>query len=211
MKIVRLYADNWRNAWKYREFRIKAIISLAFFTVTAVFAKPFFIYIESRNGTQLSDFLLDKIQPVDFSETIFIFIYFTMLVNILYLLKEPFSFIKYFQIYLIVISARLLCNFLLPLEPPLGMIVLEDPLIYGKENITKDLFFSGHVSTLFLLFMASKNIFLRYFNLLSTLLVTVMILVQHVHYTMDVVAAPIVVWFVFFLIEKNQKDSATVK
>ncbi len=211
MKIVRLYADNWRNAWKYREFRIKAISSLAFFTVTAVFAKPFFMYIESRNGSQLNDFLLDKIPPVNFSGTIFILIYFTMLVNILYLLKEPFSFIKYFQIYLIVISARLLCNFLFPLEPPLGIISLDDPLVYGKESITKDLFFSGHVSTLFLLFMASKNIFLRCFNLLTTLLVAALILVQHVHYTIDVVAAPIVVWLVFFLVEKYQKDSATVK
>jgi hypothetical protein len=211
MKIIRLYVDNWRSAWKYKEFRIRAFISTLIFTVTAVFAKPFFIYIESRNGYQLNDFLLDKIQSKDFSEMIFFLIYFTVVVNVLFLLREPFSFLKYFQIYLIVISARLLCNFLIPLAPPLGMIVLDDPLVYGNENITKDLFFSGHVSTLFLLYMASENSFLKYFNLLTTILVAGMILIQHVHYTMDVVAAPIVVWIVFSVVEKYQKDSATVK
>jgi hypothetical protein len=211
MKIVRLYVDNWRNAWKYKGFRVQTVISILVFSVTAVFAKPFFMYIESRNGYQLNDFLLDKIPAKDFSEIIFLLIYFIIVINILYLIKDPFSFIKYFQIYLFVISARLLCNFLIPLEPPFGMIVLDDPLIYGKENITKDLFFSGHISTLFLLYMASENIFLRYLNLLATIIVAGMILIQHVHYTMDVVAAPIFVWIIFSMVKKYQKDSATVK
>jgi hypothetical protein len=211
MKIIRLYVENWQNAWKYKEFRIKAFVSLLVFVLTALIAKPFFIYIESRNGYQLNDFLLDKIQPKDFSEIIFILIYFTMIINILYLMKDPFSFVKYFQIYLFVISARLICIFLIPLEAPLGMIVLKDPLVYGEENITKDLFFSGHVSTLFLLYLASSNIFLRCFNLVTIFLVAGMILIQHVHYTMDIVAAPIIVWVFFLIAEKYQKDSATVK
>ncbi len=211
MKIVRLYVDNWRNAWKYKEFRIKTFISILAFTITAVFAKPFFLYIESRNGYQLNDFLLEHLPPKDFSEIIFFLIYFTMIINIIWLLKEPVLFIKYFQIYLLVVFARLLCNFAFPLEAPYGMIVLKDTLIYGKENITKDLFFSGHVSTLFLLYMAANNIILKSFNLVITILVAGLILIQHVHYTMDVAVAPVFVWIIFSIVEKYQKDSATVK
>ena len=45
-----------------------------------------------------------------------------------------------------------------PLDPPPGMIVLEDPLVQlfggASRPLTRDLFFSGHTSTMFLLFLA---------------------------------------------------------
>ena len=48
---------------------------------------------------------------------------------------------------------------LVPLEPPDTILLLNDPFVqlFGKgEILTKDLFFSGHTGTLFLLFLLAR-------------------------------------------------------
>jgi hypothetical protein len=75
---------------------------------------------------------------------------------------------------------------------------LNDPFVdfvgYGKNIITKDLFFSGHTSTLFLLFLIARKRALKIFFLAITLAVAMFLLKQHVHYTIDVLAAPVFAW-----------------
>jgi membrane-associated phospholipid phosphatase len=80
-----------------------------------------------------------------------------------------------------------------PLEAPVTLIPLNDPFVqlFGTGQILeKDLFFSGHTATLFLLFLISDNKILKLFFLISTLFVAVSVLLQHVHYSVDVIAAP---------------------
>lgn len=83
---------------------------------------------------------------------------------------------------------------LFPLAPPAGMVSLRDPFVrafFGGNEITHDLFFSGHVATavLMLLLLDDK----RKQRLLAPLVaaVAVMLLVQHAHYTVDILAAPV--------------------
>jgi membrane-associated phospholipid phosphatase len=82
--------------------------------------------------------------------------------------------------------------YLLPLEPPAKMIILNDPFVefFGTgQTLTKDLFFSGHTATLFILFLVSEKKVYKTIFLISTVAVAVAVLLQHVHYTIDVFAA----------------------
>ena len=87
--------------------------------------------------------------------------------------------------------------FVVPLNPPTGLIPLADPFVqfFGSGRVpTRDLFFSGHVSTLFLLSLCARNKVLKLLFLALTLTVAVVVLWQHVHYTIDVMVAPFVAY-----------------
>jgi hypothetical protein len=90
-----------------------------------------------------------------------------------------------------------------PLNPPEGLIPLIDPisnLAYGRaEYITKDLFFSGHTSSQFLIFLCLTNKGDKMIALFSAILVGSMVLIQHVHYSIDVLAAPVFTYGCYWL------------
>jgi hypothetical protein len=97
------------------------------------------------------------------------------------------------QGYAVMVVMRIAAMWLVPLEPPQGMISLKDPFVevFGgmAATLNKDLFFSGHASTLFLLFLtmtgaASRRIFFG-----CTIAVACCVLLQHAHYSIDVVVA----------------------
>jgi hypothetical protein len=83
--------------------------------------------------------------------------------------------------------------YLIPLDPPPGMVILKDPLVesFGTSATpTKDLFFSGHTSTMFLLFLTAANRNLKLLFLICTMLIGFCVILQQVHYSIDVWVAP---------------------
>jgi hypothetical protein len=87
----------------------------------------------------------------------------------------------------------MLAMYLVPLEPPNGMIDLHDPLVFvigTGQPIQKDLFFSGHTATMFLLFLTAKNKTLKWIFLITACLVGLFVILQKVHYCIDVFVAP---------------------
>jgi membrane-associated phospholipid phosphatase len=96
------------------------------------------------------------------------------------------------------------------LEAPATLIPLYDPLVqlFGNFEILRDdLFFSGHTATMFLLFLIIENKILKRVFLLFTVLVGISVILQHVHYTIDVFAAPFFSFASFRIITAARKKS----
>jgi len=132
-------------------------------------------------------------------------IYISIVVGIATLAKDPTRLLFTIQLYILMVAVRILAMYLLPLDPPAKIIILKDPLVefFGTgQTLTKDLFFSGHTATLFILFLTSEKKTIKQIFLISTILVAFSVLLQHVHYTIDVVAAPFFTYACYKLLKK---------
>lgn len=149
---------------------------------------------ETRKGTLILDPLLNRIPPHDFSLPIFCIIHSALVLSLLLNLITPKQLLKAFQAYSLLLIIRTLCIYYIPLERPTGMIYLQDPItaffLNNVNVVTKDLFFSGHISTMCLFMYYSPKKFWRSYLMFVTPLLAGLILWQHVHYTVDIVAAP---------------------
>lgn len=202
--ILTKWKQFYTNSYKLK-FQIIVIIKLV--TVLLSF-QYFFQFIEQREGIVLNDIFLQLISSKDVSVYIFLCIWIVVGLFFYNALLDPSLFYTFSIAYLLLCFARIITISLVPLNAPEGLIEIVDPLtnrVYGKEFITKDLFFSGHVSTQFLFYLCFQNKLLKRIALISTVLVAILVLIQHVHYTIDVVAAPLFTYAVFWLTTKIKK------
>ena len=183
----------WFEVYKNKSIILELLISIVILVITLSFYTNFLNYIEARTGVILPDPILALFNPIDFTWLTFGIIYISLFVAIISLIQYPKQLTFAIQVYFVMILFRIAAMYSLPLEPPALMIALNDPLVEiagtGKL-LTKDLFFSGHTATLFLLFLVSKRKTFKYLFLICTVLVAICVLLQHVHYTIDVLAAP---------------------
>ncbi len=95
----------------------------------------------------------------------------------------------------------------LHLMTPFGFF---DPGEGARVYLTKDLFFSGHTATTFLLLLyVWRDRALRWPMLVSHVLVVLSVFVSHLHYTIDVIGAYAVVLALFALREGQLQRPAT--
>jgi hypothetical protein len=164
----------------------------------------FFNLIEKRDGTVLNDQILAAIPAHNVSWAIFTILWGMGLYALFRAIQKPSIYITYVWGLIFVLIIRVLTISLIPLNPPAGLIVLNDPitgLFYGESTITKDLFFSGHTSTLYLIFLCLEKKRDKILAFIATISVAFLLIVQHVHYTIDVIAAPLIVYPFYRLIK----------
>lgn len=197
---------NWLASWKQPLFLIQFIISLGIIASFGFFFPFFFDFIEARNGQTLNDFIVASIPPKDVSRMIFLLLYLGILIGMLCNLLKPKNFLIALEIYCLVTFLRIISISLLPLNPPFGYIPLKEPFvalfINGTRTISKDLFFSGHASTIFAIYFSVEQKHFKSILLLFSITVGGLLLMQHVHYTMDVLASPLAVFFCHRLSKK---------
>jgi hypothetical protein len=189
---LNLWRENWKSAWKSNAFRLYlSLIFVAFIGLILVYGR-FLDYIETRPGSILSDPLLNLFTPLEVTWFTFGIIYISVILTLIRLSWQPFQLLITLQTYILIAMARMVSMYLIPLDPPPLLIPLEDPFVqsFSSGVLTRDLFFSGHTSTMFLLFLSCTSRKMKFFFLICTIFVGLLVLVQHVHYSIDVVAAP---------------------
>ncbi len=169
--------------------RTEFIFTVVLLVVTVYSFSRYLIFNEARPGALLDDPLLKHFEAIDLNPLIFFTIYSSLLIGLVAFSFEPRQLMTAFQTYTLMVLFRMLAMYLIPLEPPVGCIDLQDPVVFimgtGKK-IVKDLFFSGHTSTAFMLFQVAKNKFLKTYFLLATITVGISVILQKAHYTIDV-------------------------
>lgn len=159
--------------------------------VMATFAQ-FLGFVETRAGATLADPILNHLPNIDLTWVIFPLIYGSVIAAIVLLSAHPKRLVFALQLYALVVASRMLAMYLLPLDPPANMILLRDPIVelFATGTApTRDLFFSGHTATMFMLYLTAENRIARTTFLVLTFVIAIALLLQHVHYTIDVVAA----------------------
>jgi len=192
----------WKVAWTSTRFRIQFTLSILGM-IAFVLTLPYFFneILLPKPGVQLHDPVLLSFQPRDWSTEIFVLLYFAIVLSLSSNLKKPDAILLMLQTYVVVNFLRMISLYLLTLEAPEGTIPLNDPflndLAYGKEVYVKDLFFSGHISTVCIFFLVQQKRILKWILLVSIVLMAILLAWQRVHYTLDMVVAPVMTWLVF--------------
>lgn len=200
------FGANWSGAFKNKNFKLQFTITALVLAVLLPSLNYFFAYIEARQGYQVKDVILNLAEPVDVSVYTFLVIYSVAILTIIIGLPRPFLFLRAVQAYVLMLLLRLITLYFVPLNAPENIIPLNDPFIekffYGQVRITKDLFFSGHVATVCLLYWVNPIKKLNLLYLVAVVLVSIFIMLQRVHYSFDVLAAPVFTWLCYRAVNK---------
>ena len=183
---------NWKEFLKEKRNRVELVITFFLLAIVLTFLTNFLNYVEARQGVVLPDPILNLFKPIDLTWLTFALIYISLVAAIATLSKNPKQLMFAIQLYTLMVAVRIIAMFLLPLEPPATMIILNDPFVefFGTgQTLTKDLFFSGHTATLFILFLVAPKKIIKTMFMISTILVAISVILQHVHYSIDVFAA----------------------
>lgn len=198
--------STWSEAWASSLFRKKVIIGVLLFASILFILPTFFSKIEARQGIVLNDWLFQRIPSMDFSVVIFILVWSTSLLILVRCIQKPAIFLMTLYFLIIITLLRIITISIIPLDPPNGLITLKDPitsLSYGGSSvfITKDLFFSGHTANLLMFYLCLQKKRDKLFALSTSLLVGLLVLVQHVHYSIDVIGAIV---FTYLLVKYSK-------
>jgi hypothetical protein len=189
--------QNWISAYDTSFKRAKLLIGTIVITAVINIMPGFFRGIETRNGVVLNDWLLARLPAYDVSVPIFAIIWGMGILMMVRAFYKPAICTTYIWTLIFVCLARFLSLTLVKLDPPVGLVPLVDPLtgyFYGHASITKDLFFSGHTATTALIYLNLEKRNDKIIAFIAALVVMFLLLIQHIHYTMDVLAAPVIVY-----------------
>lgn len=191
---------------------ISLAVALFCFSIVANVFKQQIIVLQDRQGFLMSDPILNILGPWDLNLPIFLLTYIPIVFGLLYVIRDSKKCIALIYSYCLLQIFRLSCIYLVPLEPPAGMIFLNDPisdhLVFGTI-ITKDLFFSGHVSAIILFSFYFNSRKIRWLYRAIALADAFCLMGQHVHYFIDVLSAPLFAFISYLIIKKINEEYFT--
>lgn len=199
---------SWKSAFENRRFAFKFLSALAVFLIFPFKADNYFQWIQLRPGTQWNDHLLNLIPALNVSYPIFGIIYLSVIYLLFRLLQDPDRFLWFAWAFNLETALRFLSIYLVPLDPPVGLVDLHDPLaeifIYGDNlAITKDLFFSGHTATMVFVCFFLPTARERWMAVGLSIVLVSLLLIQHVHYSLDILVAPLATLGSIWVVKKT--------
>jgi hypothetical protein len=199
----------WVQAIRDPVYRRKLVIAVIGVIACLSGLSTFFQVVEQRPGMTLNDPVLDLLTPADVSYAIIGIIWLLMILVLVRCIQSPRLALLMLVSFCFFFLSRYITISLLPLNAPKDLVPLFDPLsnsFYGNSFITKDLFYSGHTASQFLIFFALTKKTDKLIALTGSIAMAVLVLVQHIHYTIDVLAAPIFAFFCYFVAKKLVSD-----
>lgn len=193
--------QNWRDAATDELFTKVFWGNFIFCFAIYMVAVQWLKFNSTRMGTMVNDPVYYLCEPHDFSLYIGFCTYSVTIFTILYLLQYPHILHRAFTGFTVLFLIRAFCIFMIPLSPSADMIRLHDPFtnfVGAEDSITNDLFFSGHMADMAFFFLLVSDRWARRYILAAMICLGVMLVWQRVHYTLDVLAAPIFSYFCFW-------------
>ena len=180
------------------------LIGLFLFIFGLVVAYFAYGYTNTYNGTVAQDLFLDNLPVVDVSLLFFGGIVFmigsTIILGLLNPKRIPFILISS-GIFFAVRAFFLILTHLAPPNIEYYQYIQHEHHIKSilfTVSTGKDLFFSGHVGYAFLLSLIFwKNYYLRYFFIVFSIFMAAVVILGHLHYSIDVFAAYFVTFGIF--------------
>lgn len=185
------YFKRWKTYLNNPVSRVEFTITILLLVITVFSFSRYLLFNEARHGAVLDDPLLKHFNAIDLNPVLFFAIYSSLIIGLVSFSFTPNRLLLAFQTYTLMVLFRMTAMYLVPLDPPPGCIDLDDPVVFilgTGQKIIKDLFFSGHTSTAFMLFQIARNKFLKGYFLIATITVGSCVILQKAHYTIDVFA-----------------------
>lgn len=158
-------------------------------------------YVSSIPVRDVSDIILSHIGPYNLG---FIFVYgFLLIVFVMFAYPLIFKINKLHIVlsqYSFLVILRSIFMAMTHLKTPIDAIPVHFPQFLSFLRFQNDLFFSGHVAIPFLGFLIFKDKCIRYFFLISSIVMAITVLLTHQHYSIDVFAAFFITYSSFRLV-----------
>ncbi len=197
--------SRWSKAWQMPAYKKQVSIGVLILIIILSGFPFFFNTIEARDGYQVNDWLLRQMPSINLSIPIFSLIWFCAILTIVQAVKYPKFFLLFLWAYIFLCISRVITISIFTLNPPNNLVPLVDPIanaFYGGKFITKDLFYSGHTATVFLMYLCFQKHWHKRVALIASICIGVMVLFQHVHYSIDVFAAFPITYFIYLAAKK---------
>ena len=189
--------------WKQKGFFYSVLIGIIFIAASLIVNHLASNYADKVASAYVKDMVLDNfpVMNVNFivNDGLLIYIIFTLL----YILSDPkripFA-AKSFALFVLIRSVFITLTHLGPM--PLHSFLEQDGYLI-RLNAGSDYFFSGHTGAPFLMALIFwNNKFMRNISLAASLIFGIAVLLGHLHYSIDVLAAFFITFSIFSLAKK---------
>jgi len=148
------------------------------------------VYVTFRPAVKVPDLILDRLPTIDLS---FLFTYGYMALIVGMFVYPLFRRIRMLHVVAIQFSLLLIVRSLFMIfthvGTPEGAVAVHFPGLFSRLYFENDMFFSGHTAMPFLGFYLFRENRLRYVYLVGSIVMGVVVLAMHVHYSIDVFGA----------------------
>lgn len=147
-------------------------------------------YVTVTPGAKVPDLILDRLPAMDLS---FLFVYGYMVLLMIMFLYPTFFRVRMLHVvtiqFAMLLTVRSLFMIFTHLETPAGSVAVSFPWFFEHLYFENDMFFSGHTAMPFLGFYLFRHNRLRYVFLVGAMVMGAVVLLMHLHYSIDVFAA----------------------
>lgn len=182
--------NNYKSFLKEKYLVYSTLISFIFLALCISTNYMLGLYVVKKESNSVTDIILSNTRVYDVDQFFvwgtFLFIIFVFL----FCIKNPYKIPYLIKSTALFILIRSIFMSLTHLAPFPERILLEPSIIISKMSFGADLFFSGHTGLPFLMSLIFwQNKILRYTFLFLSIFFGIIVLLGHIHYSIDVLAA----------------------